>query len=145
MIEFTLPLVPTTKKNHQQIRVNHKTGKPYIAQSRKYEQYEADCLALIQNKHRLHIDYPVNIQAVYYMPTARRVDISNLHSALSDVLVKAGVLKDDSSLSPVIVAGYDGSRVKVDRKNPRTEVTISRMEKAREEAGQAAWTGGEES
>ena len=57
-----------------------------------------------------------------------KVDIANLHSALHDILVAAGVLKDDSSLHPRIVAGTDGSRVYVDAKNPRTEVTITSME-----------------
>ena len=67
----------------------------------------------------------MNVKAVYYMPQARRVDLTNLNSALHDVLVKAEVLKDDSSLSPRIVVGTDGSRVEVDRDNPRTEVEIT--------------------
>ncbi len=53
------------------------------------------------------------------------MDITNLHSALHDILVASGVLKDDSSLSPRIVVGTDGSRVLVDRENPRTEVEIT--------------------
>jgi len=39
-----------------------------------------------------------------------------------------GVLADDSSLSPRIVAGTDGSRVLVDRGHPRTEVEITELE-----------------
>lgn len=61
------------------------------------------------------------------MPTARRVDITNLLGALHDVLVRAGVLADDSSLSERIVVGVDGSRVFVDRENPRTEVEITEV------------------
>lgn len=126
ILTLTLPLAPVTKKNHQQIRFSG--GKSWIAQSERYRQYEADCLRLITAPYRKRIACPVNIKAVYYMPAARRVDISNLHSALHDVLVKAGVLKDDSSLSPRIVAGTDGSRVCIDRKHPRTEIEITEWE-----------------
>jgi Holliday junction resolvase RusA-like endonuclease len=56
------------------------------------------------------------------MPTQRRVDLVNLIEALQDVLVKAGVLADDNSS---IVVSTDGSRVALDRRNPRTEVEIT--------------------
>lgn len=119
---FTIPLPPVTKKNSQRI-VN--TGKFYkILPSKQFEAYQEKVGWLIPHKN-LRIDYPVNIKAVYYMPTARKVDITNLHSALHDILVHYGVLADDSSLSPQIVEGTDGSRVKVDCLNPRTEITIS--------------------
>jgi len=38
------------------------------------------------------ITRPINIKAIYYMPTRRVVDITNLHSALHDVL---GTLESD--------------------------------------------------
>ena len=125
MLKFTIPLSPKTKKNHQKIKYNRKNGKPYIGQSEFYEEYKKACRYLIPGEARQHIDYPVNIKATYYMREARRVDITNLHGALHDVLVASGVLKDDSSLSPRIVVGTDGSRVLVDRENPRTEVEIT--------------------
>lgn len=127
MLKFTIPLPPKTKKNHQRIQYNYKTKTRYIGQSKAYEEYEQACLYLIPGSARKHIDYPVNIKATYYMREARRVDITNLHSALHDVLVASGVLKDDSSLSPRIVVGTDGSRVLVDRNNPRTEVEITEV------------------
>lgn len=55
------------------------------------------------------------------MPKNGKVDITNLHSALHDILVKVGVLEDDNYK---IVASTDGSRVFVDEGNPRTEVEI---------------------
>ena len=79
----------------------------------------------IPHAARVDIDRPVNIKALYYMEKNARVDITNLHSALHDILTRAGVLKDDSSLHPKIVAGTDGSRVYVDAKNPRTEIVIT--------------------
>ena len=71
------------------------------------------------------IDYPVNIKALYFMPTRRKVDLCNLHEALCDVLVKYGVIEDDNSR---IVVSMDGSRVLYDKYNPRTEVEIVEVE-----------------
>ena len=59
------------------------------------------------------------------MPTRRRVDLTNLLEATDDILVRAGVLSDDCA---AVVAGHDGSRVLLDRKRPRVEITITEME-----------------
>ena len=70
------------------------------------------------------IEDPVNVKAIYYMPTRRKVDITNLHEALHDVLTHYAVVADDNSN---IIAATDGSRVRYDKTNPRTEVTITPM------------------
>lgn len=67
----------------------------------------------------------VNVRCMYYMKTARRVDLANLIEATTDILVKARVLEDDNSK---IVAAHDGSRVEFDRKQPRVEIEIKEME-----------------
>ncbi|PID82024.1 MAG: hypothetical protein CSB16_03440 [Clostridiales bacterium] len=67
------------------------------------------------------IDYPVNVKSVYYRATRHKVDLNNLHSALHDCLVKAGVLEDDNYK---IIASTDGSRVEIDKENPRVEIEI---------------------
>lgn len=64
--------------------------------SKQYKEFEKECLLLIPSKYKKKIDYPVNIKAIFYMPTRRRVDITNLLSALDDMLVKAEVIKDDN-------------------------------------------------
>lgn len=76
-----------------------------------------------------NIDYPINIKAIYYMPSRRRVDLCNLHEALCDVLVSCNVIVDDNSN---IIASMDGSRVLYDKENPRTEVYITRISDASE-------------
>lgn len=124
-IHFTIPLPPRTKKNHQQIRKNFKTGGHYVGQSDTYLQYEQDCMWFVPAAAKIKIDTPVNIKALFYMEKEAKVDVTNLNSALHDILVLAGVLLDDSSLNPQIVAGTDGSRVYVDKDRPRTEVYIS--------------------
>lgn len=120
--ECVIDLAPRTKKNHQQII--QKYGKPIIIQSSAYRQYEKDAMLFIRPPEK-PIDFPVAVKAVFYMPTRRRVDLTNLLGALDDILVRAGVLKDDNSQ---ILARHDGSYVAYDKNRPRTEVTITRVE-----------------
>lgn len=117
---------PRTKKNSQQILINHRTGKPFVAPSKKYKEYEkVAAWEIWQQYHgRPVINERVNVKVLFYMKTHRRIDLCNLLEAVDDVLVKYDVLKDDNS---EIVAGHDGSRVLYDKENPRTEVYITRM------------------
>lgn len=128
MIEITVPLAPITKKNHQEIMRNRKTGKPFAMQSQQYRNYEAaavwHCKAA---RVRVPIENPVEVKCLFYMPTRRRVDLTNLLESIDDVMVRAGVLKDDHS---GIIVSHDGSRVLYDKDNPRTEVFIREMEGA---------------
>ena len=123
-ITFTIDLPPRSKKNSQQILVNRKTGRPFISPSSAYKAYRAAALMLIPVSARQNIDYPVNVQAVYYMPTRRACDLTNLLEATDDILVDAGVIVDDNFN---VIAGHDGSRVLYDKEHPRTEVTITKL------------------
>ena len=87
--------------------------------------YEKDACWLIRNAGTAFIDYPVNVKCLFFMPTTRKVDLTNLLEATDDILVKAGILEDDNC---TIIAGHDGSRVFIDRENPRTEIEIERIE-----------------
>ena len=121
MLKMTLYGTPVTKKNSGQIWFNKQTGKPFIAPSKAYKAYEKDCGRQITGDKKQHIDVPVNLKCVYYMPNRRKVDLCNLLGATCDILVKFGVLADDNS---AIVRGHDGSRVLVDKDTPRVEITI---------------------
>ena len=59
------------------------------------------------------------------MPTKRRVDLGNLQASTCDILVKYKVIADDNCK---IVASMDGSKVFYDKDNPRTEITITKLE-----------------
>lgn len=117
-IKFTIPLVPVTKKNSQRIANCGDYSK--ILPSKAYVRYEKDAGYFIPHKRRM-IDQPCEVVCLFYMPTLRTVDLTNLEEAIDDVLVKYGVLKDDNSK---IIVSHDGSRVLYDPSNPRTEVTI---------------------
>lgn len=121
-MNFTISLIPISKKNHQQILKNKKTGKYFVAPSKQYRDYERDAMWFIPKGKQ--IDYPVNIKCLFYMPTKRPCDLTNMLESVDDVMVKAGLLKDDNYK---IVVSHDGSRVLYDKFNPRTEVYIERM------------------
>lgn len=124
-LKYIIGIAPITKKNSQQILVNRVTGKPFISPSRQYKEYENTARWFVRPLPPHPIDYAVNVRCVFYMPTRRRVDLNNLLEAVTDLLVHTGVLADDHS---GIVAGHDGSRVKVDKTaKPRTEIYITRM------------------
>lgn len=122
IMRFVLYGTPRTKKNSQQILTNKRTGRAFIAPSAAYKAYERDCLRQITGMHRAGLSEPVNLKAVYYMPTKRRVDLVNLLEATNDILVRVGVLTDDHS---GIIVSHDGSRVRYDKHNPRVEITIT--------------------
>ena len=70
MIRFTIPIPPVSKKNSQQIFVNRATGRPFIMPSQKYRNYEKAVLRYLPKLW--HIDGPVNVKCVVYMPTRRK-------------------------------------------------------------------------
>lgn len=127
MITFTIPLVPVSKKNSQQILRNG-NGKPFIAPSKKYKEYEQAALWFIPKT--LHINEPVNVKCLFYMPTLRKCDLTNMLEAVDDIMVKSKLLSDDNF---TVVEGHDGSRILYDKINPRTEVTITKIKEYKNE------------
>lgn len=122
-MKLTLYGDPRTKKNSARI-LRARSGAPFVAPSKAFEDYQTACLWQIRAPPA-PLSARVNVRCIYYMKTARRVDLANLIEATTDILVKARVLEDDNSK---IVAAHDGSRVELDRKNPRVEIEIEEME-----------------
>src|SRR5699024_12488758 len=121
----TLKGAQRTKKHHQRI-LRGAGGKPTIAQSKEYIQYEKDCLWQIRSPPR-PLSGPVNVKCLYYMPTRRRVDLTNLLESTGDILMRAG---DPANDCAAVVAGHDGSRELLVGKNPRVEIEIKEGGKA---------------
>lgn len=117
MHKFIILGNPITKKNSSRIVIVG--GKPRILPSTKYLEFEKYASVFLKP---LKIDYPVNIQCIYYMSTKRKVDLTNLLSATMDILVKYNVVVDDNRN---IVFSNDGSKVLYSKDNPRTEIEIT--------------------
>ena len=118
-MQITIPLVPKTKKNSNQI-VRAK-GRYLIIPSKAARDYEKACREYMPEIDE-PIDSPIELKCGFYMDTHRRCDITNLLQAVCDILVKYKVLADDNYN---IVASVDGSRVFYDKDRPRTEITIT--------------------
>ncbi len=124
--QLVIPVNPTTKKNSSQLITNQR-GHPILIPSRLYRQYVDDVAKLGKSIWRnpptmlLPLDRALNIEAIYYRKDHRRCDITNLESALMDLLVSLKIIADDNFK---IVCNTDGSRVRIDKNNPRTEINI---------------------
>lgn len=121
MIKFTIELPPITKKNSQQIIFNRNTGHRMVIPSPQYRRYEHEAAWFMPPTKA---EGQVNVKALFYMPTRRKVDLVNLMQALLDILVKYSVIEDDNSK---VVVSVDGSRVLYDKENSRTEVEITQV------------------
>ena len=128
LYEAVIKLDPKTKKNSMEIkyrRGNYGQMIPFIGQSDRYIQYEKDCKWFLRPPRNGTIKEKVNVQMVFYRESKRRVDLCNLENAILDILVKYGIIEDDNRN---IVFSMDGSKVLFDKENPRTEITIERIE-----------------
>lgn len=118
MIQKYIISLPTiTKKNSNQILTNHRIGKPFIATSRQYKRYEQAAMWYLTPKPKATLAGRYRVATVFYMPTRRKVDITNLMEAAHDILVAAKILADDNN---TIIASVDGSRVMYDKENHKT-------------------------
>jgi Holliday junction resolvase RusA-like endonuclease len=124
-LSFIIKGEPRTKKNSQRIMRN-KAGRSFIIPSQQYQNYEKSFIeqAEIEGVTGLKIADPVNIKCLFYMHTRRKVDLTNLLSGAMDCMVSAGIIEDDNCK---IATANDGSRVFYDKENPRTEITIERI------------------
>lgn len=122
-LELTILGVPRTKKNSQQIILVH--GRPRLIQSKAYREYEKAAIEQLTAQGKTwHIVNKVNVKCTFYRPNRVRCDLTNLLEAVDDILVKAGVLGDDNFN---IIGAHDGSRVRFDKENPRTEIMITEL------------------
>lgn len=129
MIEFTIPVRPVTKKNNQRIiPVRNKTGKirHIPLPSKDFEEFEKQCIPYLKQVQSVAgiVNFPVNVQCLFYVEKRLRYDLTNLLEAIDDAMVKSGLILDDNR---DIIAAHDGSRVYHDKLNPRIEVKITGM------------------
>lgn len=124
MIEFTIPVRPATKKNSGQIVMRGKY--PRLLPSKQYLAFEKECLPYLNHVKQTAgiINFPVNMECLFFTETKRKIDLTNLLNAIDDAMVKSGLVIDDNR---DIIAAHDGSRVFHDKFNPRIEIKITEL------------------
>lgn len=118
-LRYVVGLRPITKKNGARILQFGKAKK--VVPSEQFIKYQNTAGIYFRPRPEKPIDFPVEVECKFYMPTQHRVDLTNLLEAIDDILVKYGILEDDNSK---IIVSHDGSRVLYDKARPRTEITI---------------------
>lgn len=124
MIEFTIPVRPATKKNSGQIVMRGKY--PVLLPSKQYLAFEKECLPYLNHVKQTAgiINFPINMECLFFTETKRKIDLTNLLNAIDDAMVKSGLVIDDNR---DIIAAHDGSRVFHDKFNPRIEIKITKL------------------
>ena len=123
IIRLTINCIPRTKKNS--LRIVKLGDRHAILPSRQYIEFENTVKKQICDYSKICVRTPINVKAVFYMPTRRRVDLTNLLEAIDDALVKGGLIEDDNC---GVIVSHDYSRVKYDKEHPRIEIEISDAE-----------------
>lgn len=109
---------PRTKKTHQ--RILRRKGRPFVMPAATSVAWEQSAVLQLRSQYkRAPITWPVNIAARVYRDRAVG-DFVGYLQAICDALEKAGVLVNDKFVSTL-----DGSRLLVDKANPRVEVELS--------------------
>lgn len=135
-LHFTIKGNPRPKKNNMSF-IKTKSGKTALIQSATYQAYKELFLLQIKNKYKGQpISEAVNIRCIYYRGDNRKTDLVNLQNGTLDLLVESGILKDDNYN---IVRSMDGSRVYVDKADPRAEIYIEFLDNDNKKEEEKQW------
>lgn len=121
--EFTILSPPRTKKNHQRIIINKRTGRPMVIGGNSARAWESDGVLQLQSQwHRDGgIAQPVQLTATFFRDR-KTGDLGNYLAAVCDALQKSGVVVNDRW-----IASFDGSRLASDPDNPRVVLYLTTM------------------
>lgn len=115
-VTITIPGAPRTKKTHN--RLVRAGGRYRVLPSATWSGWcERACFWLARIAPLP--DQPYNVAALFYRD-ARRGDAVGYYQGLADVLEAAGIVSNDKYL-----VAWDGSRLLVDRDNPRVVLTLT--------------------
>ena len=120
---FTLKSAPRTKKNHGIITTRGKS--PRMLPSKQFSAWnriaQVELARVRADSRGFPIEFNVNVRAWFYRD-AERGDACNFYEALADALQEGRIVVNDSQ-----IVSWDGSRLLVDKENPRVEVWITEI------------------
>ena len=127
----TIPMIKTTaqsivlvgripsKKNSKQII--RRGNRSMLVSSRAHGVWHADALWQLKEQRIRAMEGRIGIEMMFYFPDKRRADLTNKAESVMDLLVDAGIIKDDNaSVCPEVLLRFGG----VDRERPRVEVGL---------------------
>lgn len=100
MIKLSLPFpVPLSACFKDVVITSKKTGQTFRtrAPTTRYKNWQTEALWLIKSQRQGSISGLVSIYVRLVAPDKRRRDAGNMDKALGDILVKAGIIEDDSN------------------------------------------------
>lgn len=111
--------IPPSKKNSKKIM--YMRGKPIIVSSDSHKAWHTENMWLLKKVKAKFVD-PVKMKCTFFPKDKRAHDSTNVVESINDILVDAGIIKDDNwFLLPDIHLLFGG----VDPQNPRVEVEIT--------------------
>lgn len=142
-IKIIIPSDPIVKKNSAKMSFFDSKGKPrkfplhyYSKAYNEWGKIAVQACAIWKTKNS-GLSFPLkeqwNLRCLFYMSDFRRVDLSALYEGIQDVLAgNAGVVSVPSHIYQIIeddstryIASHDGSRLLLDKVNPRMEVYLT--------------------
>lgn len=126
-MKFTIDGPPRTKKNSSRILVNRRTGARFVAPSAAAVGWCRDAAIELLRTRRAAgwtapLATPQNLAALIYR-NRNSGDLDNFLAAICDALQAAGIVANDR-----LIRGHDGSRLLLDYRRPRVEITLTPLE-----------------
>ena len=122
MINLKITGNPMSSKNHRPIFINKATGNRFVGKSKALKDYMDNGLKELKAQTKSEpISSPIEISFQFYVKDKRKYDLVNMIQAPLDLLKQAGIIADDNYF---IVESLDGSRIHIDKNEPRTEIEI---------------------
>lgn len=123
-MSFVIPFELYSTKNHKQIFVSKKTGKPFVATNITAQRNCKDIITFLSYNRQSFLamlegqEKPYRLHFKIYRKTRRRFDYINIIQGVCDCLVSTGCLEDDNAneLLPIF------EPYEVDKTNPRLEL-----------------------
>ncbi len=131
-MKFVIKGRPVTAKNGATMVTNGRHR--FLVKKPALKRWESSALiqiaeqALDNRPSGIRINEPVNLKITVWPYIDGRCDLVGYIQAVQDVMVKAGILADDSAWKPRIVVSLDGSSVAgIDKVDPRVEIEVTEL------------------
>lgn len=113
--------VPSKKNSRKAIYTG---GRTIMIPSDQYKAWHAGAMTELYGVKPFE-KYPVRVEICFFMPDAIRADLTNKAESIMDLLVDGGIIGDDNwNVVPEVLLRCLG----IDRKDPRAEITIEKVE-----------------